>query len=78
MRRMRLYLRPIAADPDLEPALTGRDVASDSAAPAVRDSATGTVLPAPVPPPPGAGPGRRDVAGRGARELAAQLLAATS
>ncbi len=78
MRRARLYLTLIAADPELEAAPPGREVAADSAAPAVRDCVTGSVLPAPVPPPPGAGPGRRDAAGRGARELPAQLLAATS
>ena len=76
MRRTRLYLRPIAADPDLEPLGALREVAPDGDAPAVRDATTGRVLPVPAPPPPSAGPGRRDAGGRAPRP--AQLLAATS
>lgn len=78
MRRTRLYLRPIAADPDLEPILTRREVAPDGDAPAVHDPATGSVRPVPAPPPPGAGPGRRGDGGRGGRDVLVQLLAATS
>lgn len=76
MRRTRPYLRPIAADPDLEPVSAHREVVPDGAAPAVRDAETGGVLPAPASPPPGAGPGRRD--GCAACEPPAGLLAATS
>lgn len=78
MRRRRPYLRPIAADPDLGPLPARREVAPDVDAPAVRDPATGSSLPAPASPPPGAGPGRRGEGGHRGREVLSQLLATTS
>ncbi|MCM3661185.1 hypothetical protein M3148_09310 [Georgenia satyanarayanai] len=78
MRRRRPHLGPIAADPELEPIVTRREVAPDGDAPAVRDSATGSVLPAPAPSPLGAGPGRRADSERGDRKVLVQLLATIS